>query len=404
MEIRTLAKVALLIFLYYVIYAFYGGLLNPSPVLGDSFTYHIPISLAILNGSILNPHNFTTKTFVFMFNPGSSEAINSLLILLHIPLTLSNVIAVVILTFSAFFLGLRFKLAYYYALLFAVSISTLTVIDRWINFVNIDIWLAVFFTLALTLLKEPKKSYRYFFLLGFILGMLVGSKYSAWPFLIVLLIVYGKSLIKSLSLKRFLVFFLPFSVFGLFWYIRNYLAVGNPVWPICTLSLPCNKLYYTTAYYQMWHMTLQYPSIMVNAFFGEYKLWSLSLILPIIILYAKLKRKDKLPHDVLLLCFIGIVNFLFLAVAPTDRYSWIMVSSFRYSYPMFIPLILSIFMLASYYKKEAWLGFFAIANMFPALTMSYYPKLVLFYIPIAILCFYLLKQHEPKSKTVKSRS
>jgi hypothetical protein len=399
MEIRTFAKVTLLIFLYSIIYAFYTGLLNPVPTLGDSYGYHIPISLGILNGSFLIPHNFTTKTLVFMFNPGASEAINSLLFLIHIPLTLSNVFAITILSFCTFFLGLKFKLEYYYALLFALTITTLTVIYRWVNYVNIDIWLAVFSTSALILFKEPKKSYRYFFLLGFVLGMLVGSKYSSWPIVIVLLIVYGKSVITSLNFKRFLAFLLPFSIFGLFWYIRNYLAVGNPVWPICTFSLPCDSYYYVGYAHQMWYMTLQYPSTMINAFFGEYKLWILSPLLPIFILYAKLKRKDKLPYDALVLCFIGIANFVFLSVAPTDRFPWVMVSSFRYSYSMFIPLILSIFILASYYKKEVWLGFFAIANIFPAITMSYYPKLILFYLPIAILCFYLLKKYEPKIET-----
>src|ERR1700753_42796 len=102
MQIRTLAQVALLIFLYSIIYAFYTGLLNPVPTLGDSYGYHIPISLGILNGSFLNPHNFTAKTFVFLFNPGASEAINSLLFLIHIPLTISNVFAITILSFCTF--------------------------------------------------------------------------------------------------------------------------------------------------------------------------------------------------------------------------------------------------------------------------------------------------------------
>jgi hypothetical protein len=394
MEIRTIAKISLLIFLYSLVYAFYVGLLHPIPALGDSWDYHIPISQSILNGTFINLSHFTTKTYFAQLNPGSSEAINSLLILLHIPLTLSNILAIVVLFFCCFFLALKFKLQYYYALLFAVAICSLTAISRWFNSVSIDVWMAVWFTLSIILLETPKRSYKYYLLLGIIFGMLVGSKYSSWPFLFILLIIYGKSLVKTLSFTRFAIFLIPFLILGIFWYVRNYLAVGNPVWPICLLWFPCTHAYETVP--QMWNTTLLYPVVMLNAFFGEYKLWGFSVFVFIIPLVKKLRAKKSLPKEITKLSFMGATNFIFLIVAPTAHQPWIMVSSFRYSYPMFIPLILSVFLLATYYKKETWLGYFTIANMLPVLTMNYYPKLIFFYLPLAIVGYRLLNKYERK--------
>jgi len=209
-----------------------------------------------------------------------------------------------------------------------------------------------------------------------------------------MIIPYGKLLFKTTSIARVLVFLIPFSVLGLFWYIRNYLAVGNPIWPLCFLWFPCKNLY--GAHAQMWDTTLKYPIIMFNAIFGEYKLWFLSILMIPFAIYLKIRKEKIYPSKILVLCFIGFVNFLLLGVAPTSAQPWIMVSSFRYSYPVFIPLILSLFLLATFYKKEGWIGYFAIANMLPVLTMVFFPKLIFFYLLLAIICFFYLAKFEKK--------
>jgi hypothetical protein len=394
--IKIFAQIALIFFLYLLSYYFYVGITNPIPAPGDSTSYHLPISKSILNGTFINPSDFPRTRLFAQLNPGSSEVFDTLWMFLHVPLTISNLFASIVLFFCCFFLARKFKLEYYFAIFFATTICTLTVISRWFNAISIDVWMAIWFSLSIILLEKPEKTWRFFLFLGITFGMLVGSKYSGWPFIFVLLLVYGKVIFRKINILRFLIFLIPFSMLGLFWYVRNYLAVDNPMWPICLLWFPCTHIYETIP--QMWNTTLLYPVDMFNAFFGEYKLWCLSLLLPFLVLYARFKRKDSLPHGVILLCFIGFTNFLFLSVAPTDHHPWIMVSSFRYSYPMFIPLILSIFLLASHYKKEIWIGYFALANMLPVLTMSYYPKLVLFYLPFAFLCFYILKRYESTQK------
>jgi len=83
-KIKLLANVCLLIALYYFIHFTYIGVLQPIPVLGDSWDYHIPIAHTILDGNFLHSSDFRIPQWYY---PGSSEAINSLFILIHIPLT-----------------------------------------------------------------------------------------------------------------------------------------------------------------------------------------------------------------------------------------------------------------------------------------------------------------------------
>lgn len=393
-SVKIFTFISLLIFLYLVIYHFYKGILHPIPSLGDSWDYHIPISKSILNGSFLNPSNFTTEQYFAQLNPGSSEAINSVLMLLNIPLTVSNIVAIIALFFSCFVLARKFHLEYYSSFLFAATICTFTAITRWFNAVSIDVWLAAFFVLEIALLEKPQKTHQSFFLLGIVSGMLIGSKYSAWSFIFILFIIYGKSLLKKITVSKFVIFFIPFSVLGLFWYVRNYLAVGNPVWPVCLLSLPC-KAYVYNNHLQMWNASIKYPITMFNALFSEYKLWSLALFLLFFVLYFKFKRKFSFPRGIWLLCFIGLANLLFSSLFPTSPEPWVMVSSFRYSYPIFIPLVLSLFLLTAYLKKEVLLGYFIIANMLPTLSLEYLPKLIFFYFPLALVCFYFIKRFEP---------
>lgn len=159
-------------------------------------------------------------------------SINALFILFHFPLTLSNIFATTILFFCCWKLGQTFKLKQYYALLFALTIVTLNVVLRWLNSVSIDIWIAVFYILAIILLENPQRNLKYFIKLGFAFGMLIGSKYTAWFFLITLAIFYLKQVFAYLTIRRVLAFMIPFSIFGLFWYLRNYYAVNNPIYPI----------------------------------------------------------------------------------------------------------------------------------------------------------------------------
>ncbi len=384
-NIPSYANIGILIFLFYLIYYIYFAILHPIPSPGDSWDYHIPIAQTILSGSFLNlPHAKLPQWYY----PGSSEAINALFILLHIPLTLSNIFATVVLFFSLTKLGKTFKLDKFYSLLFALAICTTNLVLRWLNAVSIDIWVGVFFTLAIVLLEKPHKYPSYFFKLGFIAGMLIGSKYTSLFFIIILFILYFKTIVVNLNLKNFIAFFLPFSILGLFWYIRNYFLTGNPIYPLPFLFFKGQNLFTDN----ILHITLRYPVQMINAGFGEYKLWILSLFIAFGWVVFKLIKHQFHIDNVIKLFLLGLCNFTGFLSFPTSNQTWIMVSSFRYSLPIFIPLILGVFLMANNHKQKNLLGIFTIANMLDVLSMAYYPKLILFYLPLALLVIFWLNR------------
>lgn len=395
-KIKLLANVCLLIALYYFVYFTYTGIRQPIPALGDSWDYHIPIAQTILDGRFLNPSNFVLAQWYY---PGSSEAIISLFIFFHIPLTLSNIFAVIVLFFGLWKLGGIFKLRYYYALIFSLTFITLNVVVRWLNAVSIDVWVGVFFVLAIILLENPKKSLLYFAKLGFVSGMLIGSKYTAFLFAVVLLGFYIKSTIKVVNLPRILVFIVPFSIFGLFWYVRNYLLMHNPFYPLEIWGFK-GKLLFTD---RVWNIFLKHPLQMFDSAFSEYKIWSFVVLIALgWLAYQYLIKKHYYLDSIKKLFLLGLINLLFYFTFPTSEQPWIMVSSLRYSLPVFIPLILGVFLLAAKYKKEEVIGYIAIGNMIMVVSLAYHPKLVLLYLPLAIIIFYFMDRYEKKNFTKMS--
>ena len=385
--IKFITNIAIVIALYYLSYHIYNGILNPNPPLGDSWDYHIPIAHTILGGRFLNPQNYLLDQWYY---PGSSELLNSFLILFELPLSFSNIISTIILFFVLFKLARVFKLEKYYSILFALSFVTLNGVVRWLNFALVDTWIAIFFSCLIILLKNPQKSISYFFKLGFFAGMFIGTKYTAISFLFPIFIFYFSDLKKNINLKNILVFLIPFSIFGIFWYARNYYYMGNPFWPLSFLDFPSNEVF---GGYRVWNVSIKYPIVMIDSFIAELKMWVLVVPFAIVFLINKFIRlKDFKIDDITKLFLIGIICLILFLNFPTSEDAWIMVSSFRYTYPAFIAFFLSAFLIAKKYKREEFLGYFVVANMLFATSLNYYPKLTFIYFPIAILIIFFLNR------------
>jgi hypothetical protein len=414
-KVNILAKVSLLIAIYFFTYYAYTGILNPLPADSDSWDYHIPIAVSILDGSFLShpkeviPHwhrpasqgtdSSTGLQFIPQwYYPGASEAINALFILLRVPLTLSNIFATIVLFFCLWKLARTFRLSPDYSLLFAVTICTLNLILRWLNVVSVDVWVGVWFTLAVILLEKPKQSLSYFATLGAVLGMLIGSKYTAGFFLLTLAVFYIRKLLPVVTPLRIAALLAPFSLFGLFWYARNYILTQNPFYPLPVLGFAGKHLF---GGYTVWNVGLRHPVDMINAGFGEYKVWLFSIVIALVVLLSHfLIKKQSHVSPTHKLFLMGILNFIFFLSFPTSEQTWIMISSFRYTIPAFIPLILGVFLLAAKHKKEELLGYIVLANMISTLTMAYYPKLVLLSLPLSLFVVYLLdRTNQSENKT-----
>ena len=174
--------------------------------------------------------------------------------------------------------------------------------------------------------------------------------------------------------------------------------MGNPFYPVSLLGFKGN---WTSSGETFLKATLSHPIEVFNAFFGEYKLWVISVfVTPAYIIFKYIKRQKKqLSLGIEKIFIIGLINLLLFTQFPTwSDQSWILVSTFRYSYPVFIPLMLGVFLLASKYKKMELLGYFVIANMIFVTTFAYYPKLVIFYFPIGLFLLYLIDKYSYKFK------
>lgn len=380
-NLKILSKICLLFFIFVVVNYFYIGV-TTVPTEGDSIGYHIPIAKAYLNGTIFNPEKIAGSPFL-SYSPGASEGILSLFYLFHIPANLFNVLGGVLLFFSCFYLGIRYKLGTDLSIIFASSIATLNGVVRWLDTQIIDIYLATFFVLSLALLQKPEKKVSYFLKLGIVMGMLLGSKYSGLLFVLVLFLVYGKSLCKYLSERGAIAFAIPFTIFGLFWYLRNLVFTDNPMYPQGFLFFKDHG--FKILDLQVWKVmngSLYGLIGTINAFISEYMIWGLSI--PIVFYFIYKRVSILFPFII-----VGILNVSIYLNLPSDNKDYIMTSVMRYSYPAFIPFILGLFLLAQRYVKEETLAVVAIVNMmFVGFPLIYTPKLVFVVVPIALAIFW----------------
>src|SRR5690606_4394581 len=148
--------------IYLFIFFFWQGV-TTIPSEGDSLAYHIPIAESILDGTVFYP---STHGYALEYYPGSEELLLAALMFFHMPLNLFNMIGWFVLAFLALRLGQSYNLSTQLSLIFSVCSTTTIGMIRLLNNQTIDIWLAVFFVWSLLLLRHPKKSLRYFFLLG----------------------------------------------------------------------------------------------------------------------------------------------------------------------------------------------------------------------------------------------
>lgn len=390
MRLKLLGQIFVAFFIYLIVVQFYSGLISV-PSEGDSIVYHIPIAEAIVDGRIINPGLFPGSPFL-KYSPASSELLLAPLALFDIPLNIYNVVGVAVLFFAARFVGRRAGLSRDFSIIFAVTICSLNGIVRWMNTQIIDIWLLVFFLFSLGLLMKPKKSLKYFLLLGLSMGMLCGTKFTGPIFAFILFVFYINNLWNMLSIKRVLTFMIPFILLGLPWYFRNYLLTGNPIYPQPLFFLPGGGKEFAILNVQVWRIFSAYPRgffYTINAYIAEFGIWTLALFINIFYLIVAKIKNNKFDENFIKLFSIGFLIFIVYLFLPSAMEEHITVSVFRYSYSAFVLFILCIFTLAQKYKREEILSIIAISNIFIlGFPIFYYPKLVFIYIPIILGVIY----------------
>ena len=383
--LKIVAVLFLAIFAYLLITNFFLAF-KLSPAGGDSYWYHVPIAKNILSGNFIFQKNIIE---IEQWYPGASEGILAILIFLHLPVNLFNVVGIFIFSIVLYKLGKQYLKGTAISIIYSLSIIVSYGVFRLALSQNIDIWQVIYFLALIMLFESPRSTNRYFLFTGFFSGMLIGSKYAGPFFFLVLLIVYGKILIKHLNIQRLLIFLVPFSIFGLFWYIRNLILTGSPVYPQSLLffkGLPGWNSYLNVP---LWGAILKTPQLMLNAFISEFVLWpGLFLLIPVFLIYLKLRKQKYAPMPklkrILLVSILILVIYIFL---PYDKLYLGMVLSIRYIYNVFSLLALAVFLIAQHFKKEELLSVVLFSSALIIFRQPYQPKLVYLYMPVAILLF-----------------
>jgi hypothetical protein len=383
---RQYALLALFFSFFVLISYLYYGLITPPP-LGDSHDYHMPIAQDYLNGTLFTLPKSVNPYINF---PGASESILSLFILFHIPVTWFCVLGWAILFFVLRKMGLHFKLGSELSVIFATAFTTSLSVLREMDTQSIDVWMAVWFVLLVLLLENPKKTFKYFLFLGLVFGMIVGSKYTGVFYMLILLVVYGLRLVKLLNWRNIFAFSVPFLLIGASWYVRNFIAWGDPLYPLPFLFSSGDTHIESISNFILWKELLQGKGgIIFVALVSEYLIWGLSFIPFLVLFVMNLKKKfiDAPTSRVFWLCFLlFITSFVMYSFKPTDYH--FVISNMRYIYSLIIMLMLALFIVAKKYKLVQEIVLLALLNAIAAVSyIIYHPKLIIIYLVIASIIY-----------------
>lgn len=399
-DLKIISRIFLIIFIYFLSIAFIGGVTS-LPSEGDSVNYHIPNAKNIINGNFLDQKDVGLMQVGRWF-PASSEIITAFFITSKTPLNLFNVLAIIVFAFVLYKLGQTFLKDNELSLIFALSVASLYGVFRLAHTQNIDIWVSIYFLSLIILLENPKKNLGYFLKLGFLSGMLIGSKYTG-PFLFLILFVsYFKNVLQLINFKKIIVFLIPFSVLGLFWYVRNFLLTGSPIYPQSFLFFKGLPNWYSYLNNPMWKAIIYTPLDMINAYVSEFMIWPfLFLIIPLFLFFKKQKNKLKNYFKLKRILIICVLYFLVYLFLPYDNKYLGMVLSMRYTFSLWALIALSVFIISKYFKLEKVLSVILLATSFILFLPNYHPKLVFTYIPFVAI--YLLASFYKDKLKIKFR-
>lgn len=381
-----LAKVSVVLFLFYVVVYFYLGVTTTpySHVEIDSVTYHIPIAENIAKGNFLDMTNIQQG---LGFYPGNAEGLLSLFVVSGVPLNLFNVFGLILFWVTLQKLGRLYGLGKEASVVFGTTIALLPTVVRLIPTQTVDIWLGIFFAWALILLFKVRENDEYWVALGVVIGLLVGVKYSGILYAFALFLVYLPKLIPFINLRRILLFAVPFSLLGLGWYFRNWLVTGSPIYPVPILGFGGHEFFKATTWTS--YKVLTAPGGLVlqgQAAISEMLVWALAPLVGFAILTYKKYLNRKITSPEISLFVLGVAGILIFLPQPSGFFIQTTVSNMRFLYPTMISFVLLLFIYAKEFGKLETISIIALVNTVPFIAhIQYRPKLFLIWLVISFL-------------------
>jgi len=238
-EIKKWERSDLILFLGIILFfVFYLTSALVPPYRTDALAYHLPEAIGVAENGISFLTDGTIGNF-YKNIPASIEVMDALLYCLG-GFTLIHLIHYSILLSSLFFLYKFIKKYFNRSKALLCILLVFSLYDLFVNGTNayVDAVMASWEIsgLILLMLWIKLKDDRFIIFSGFFYGLAMGTKYNALYGILLAGLIFIVYLVKSRSklldvVKKVLYFGVPIFLVAGFWYLKNFIFYGNPVYP-----------------------------------------------------------------------------------------------------------------------------------------------------------------------------
>jgi hypothetical protein len=303
-----------------------------------------------------------------------------------LPLNWFNLLSLILLFYICNKLAVSWGLSKHESLVFSFAIITLNSVLRLVLNQTVDVWVAVFFAWSLYLFRKKESGFYFYFFLGTAVGLLIGVKYSGLLFAIALGVFFYRHLPQVYNIRKLLAFLFPVLMFGLSWFIRNYILTGNPIYPGRLLDFPFHPQFKLQDWSTLKTLFLYKNGFLLflQALVSEYLFWALSFVVFPLIIFLYFAKRLSLGYEIKLLACLGLVNLCIYLLLP----SWPgnVISDLRYAFVVVIPSSLAVFLLA---KKLGTMNELILISLLSSISVitqfTFRPKIIFIWLIMVIL-------------------
>jgi len=323
-------QLVVIVCLFFLLYQFFYNLVKP-PYEGDSLWHHLPKAVNWLQGRTI----IEQKSPQWFF-PGNSELIALWLIIpFHNDLLVNfqNFPFLFLVLLSVYALCRKIGIHKKWAIYGALLLFSAPGIRGDIGTASNDIGILALFLVSLNYILSYRKREQIgsILFLSFSLGLLLGLKHNGFYYIFLLVFIYflASKFRRRFVLRDMSLLCLGILVLGGFWYIRNYLLIGNPFAP-AEIRLFGRQIFpgewrfdwlkkTSVIYYGNYARTAPMVLKALLSRGGIVGLLSLPIIIlssTIVILNFLQTRRTRLI-DLILLCFVPLATLFIFLITPT---------------------------------------------------------------------------------------